>query len=209
MKKIIPYISADKAISSLDNGGRFYNILTKSGDNVISISEIGRVAGLFGNEQRKILFFELSIAQLDQQSKERVISKLDKELQIIYQKYKPQELLPSEAFSKGIISSNAVITGVPQLADSISDFKGFIVIPIITGSITTFTMIPIIDKYDIYELRDEEHAKPFLIAHAKGVGKLPNKKIRVAGVLKELKSNKEEQNASEKFLEALYYLEIE
>ena len=49
--------------------------------------------------------------------------------------------------------------------DSKSDFKGFIMIPISTGSVMTFSMVPIIDQYDVYEIRETEIDQSFLIAH--------------------------------------------
>ncbi|MDY8135183.1 hypothetical protein [Aquimarina sp. 2201CG5-10] len=209
MKKIIPYKSSNEAISSLDNGGRFYNILTKAEDGIISGAELGKVGGIFNNKQKMMLFLELSISDLDQQSKDVIISKLDNDLEEVYEKYKPQYLLPSEAQSQGIISSNAIITGVPKLTESKSDFNGFLMVPVVTNNVTTFIMIPLIDKYDVYEVRDEASADTFFIAHTKGSKKLPEKKIKVAGVLKELKANKEEKKASKKFLETLYYLDLE
>jgi hypothetical protein len=208
MKKIKPYNDINEAISSLDNGGRFYNILTKADDGIINQSELGKVGGIFNDKQKMILFLELSISNLNETKKGEIISKLEDDLKTIYKKYKPQELLPSEANSKGILSSNAILTGIPKLTESKSDFKGFIMIPIMTGNVTTFTMIPIIEKYDVYELRDDESTETFLIAHSKGSEKLPSEKIKIAGVLKELKSNKEEKNASKKFLEAVYHIEI-
>ena len=51
-------------------------------------------------------------------------------------------------------------------------------------------------------------SQSILIAHARGSIVLPEKKIKVAGVLKELKANKNEKKASKRFLEALYYLDI-
>ena len=208
MKKIEPYKNINDAISNLDNGGRFYNILTKADDGIISKSELGKVGGIFNDKQQMILFFELSISNLDDKKRNTLISKLEESLQEVYLKYKPIELLPSEAHTKGVIASNAIITGIPRLTQSKSDFIGFIMIPVIAGNVTTFSMIPLIDLYDVYELIDEESDKNFLIAHSKGTNKLPEKKIKVAGVLKELKSAKNEKKASKKFLEAVYHMEI-
>ena len=208
MKKIKPYKNINDAISNLDNGGRFYNVLTKADDGIISKSELGKVGGIFNDKQQMILFFELSISNLDDKKRNAIISKLEQSLQKVYLKYKPIELLPSEAHTKGVIASNAIITGIPRLTQSKSDFIGFIMIPVIAGNVTTFSMIPLIDLYDVYELRDEESDKNFLIAHSKGTNKLPEKKIKVAGVLKELKSAKNEKKASKKFLEAVYHMEI-
>lgn len=208
MKKIEPYKNINDAISSLDNGGRFYNILTKADDGIISKSELGKAGEIFNNKQRMILFFELSISKLDERKRNVIISKLEKKLQQLYKKYKPIELLPSEINSKGILSSNTIITGIPRLIEVKSDSHGFIIIPVMIGNITTYSIVPLFDVYKIYKLRDEESDKSFIIAHSKRANKLPEKKIKVAGVLKELKSDKNEKIASKKFLEVVYHMEI-
>jgi len=208
MKKITPFKNSNEAIATLDNGGRFYNILTKADDGIISKSELGKVGGIFNDKQQMILFLELSISTLDQEKRKAVISKLEGDLQQVYTKFKPMELLPSEGESKGVIAANTIITGIPKLTESKSDFMGFLMIPIISGNVTTFTMIPLMDIYDVYELRDEETDANVLIAHVKGKEKLPEKKIKVAGVLKELKSDIDEKVASKMFLEGLYFMEI-
>lgn len=209
MKQIKPYVNVSEAISSLDNGGRFYNVLTHAEDGIISQSEVGKVGGLFNEKQKVILFLELSISKLDASAKADLVSKLDDGLQKSYQKYKPQELLPSEANSKGVLSANAIITGFPKLVDSKSDFTGVILIPIMTGKAMTFIPVPIIEKYDIYEIRDEASSETFLIAHAKDADKLPEQKIKVAGVLKELKMKKGDEGSAKKFLEINYFLHLD
>lgn len=209
MKQIQPYNNIDEAVLSLDNGGRFYNILTHAEDGSISQAELAKVGGLFNEKQKMILFLELSISRLDAQAKAELLSKLDNNLQLNYQKYKAQELLPSEANEKGILAANAIISGIPKMRESKSDFKGYIIIPIVAGKVTTFIPVPIIDKYDIYEIRDEIAAETFLIAHARGTEKLPEQQIKVAGVLKELKLEKNEEPAAKKFLEVNYFLDID
>ncbi len=209
MKQIEPYVNVSEAISALDNGGRFYNVLTHAEDGIISQSEVGKVGGLFNEKQKVILFLELSVSKLDASAKAGIISKLDDGLQKSYQKYKPQELLPSEANSKGVLSCNAIITGYPKMIDSKSDFTGLILIPIMTGKAMTFIPVPIIEKYDIYEIRDEASSDTFLIAHAKDSEKLPEQKIKVAGVLKELKMKKDDESSAKKFLEINYFLNLD
>lgn len=207
MEKIEPYKNINSALQSLDNGGQFFNFRTKAEDGIITQSELGRVGGVFIENQQLILFLEMSLLQLDSSAKDTIISKLDRGLQKKYQKYKSQELLPSEANLKGIISSNAIITGIPKMIESKSDFNGFIMFPLISGNVTTFMMIPLIDEYDVYELRDEESSETFLIAHLKDSERLPSKKMIVGGVLKELNESEEENEAKGKFLEAIYHLE--
>lgn len=209
MKKIEPYKDVIEALQSLDNGGRFYNFRTKAEDGIINQAELGKVGGLFNGKQQMILFLELSILQLNKAEKDSIISKLDNSLQKNYQKYKSQKLLPSEAISEGIISSNAIITGTPKLIDSKTDFTGFIMFPIMAGNVTTFTMIPIIEEYDVYELRDEETFETFIIAHLKDSKKLPSKKMILGGVLKELNTSENESKAKTKFLEVVYHLDID
>lgn len=204
MEIVKPYSEINKAIASLDNGGRFYNLLTKAEDGIISQAELGKLGGIFNDKQKMILFLELSISRLKENEKEIIISKLDKSLKEDYLKYKPQNLLPSEVKNKGILSSNLIMTGVPKLIDSKADFNGFIMIPVMTGNVTTFTLIPLIDNYDVYELRDDKTSETFIIAHSKSFKKLLNEKIVVAGVLKELEKN--EKDVKDIFLEANYYI---
>ncbi|WP_212004960.1 hypothetical protein [Chitinophaga sp. HK235] len=109
MEKIKPFKDAAEAISHLDNGGRFYNIFTHSNDRSISHSEVGKVAGLYFGKQKEILFLELAIAGLDENSKAAIMDKFDAELQESYNKYKAHDLLPSEVNDKGMVASNVII----------------------------------------------------------------------------------------------------
>ncbi len=72
----------------------------------------------------------------------------------------------------------------------------------------TFIPVPIIDQYDIYEIRDDHSAETFLIAHYQGKGKLPSEKIKVAGVLKEIEVKKDGIKGNQKFLEINYYQKL-
>lgn len=209
MNKIEPFKNIDKALHALDNGGRFYNLLTQANDGLIVEAELSKIAGLFNNKQQMMLFLDLSISKLDEEKREEVISKMEIELREAYLKYKPLNIIPSQAYTRGKLAENTIITGIPTLKDSKEELIGFIMIPILTGEVTTFSMIPLMDLYDVYELRDEPSDTSFIIAHIKDREKLPNRKIKVAGVLKELKSDMDEEVASKRFLEAVYYLEID
>lgn len=206
MEKVKPYSEINEAIISLDNGGRFYNLFTKADDGIISQAELSKIGGTFNDIQNRILFLELSLSKLEITDKEIIVAKLDEKLKLDYLKYKPQNLLPSEVYEKGILSSSIILTGVPKLIDSKSDFNGFIIIPMIVGKVTTFSLIPLIDHYDVYELRNEKSSETFIIAHSKSSEKLPNKKMIVAGVLKELETNKTEKGDKKFFLEAIYHI---
>ncbi|OVE81755.1 hypothetical protein BVY04_02600 [bacterium M21] len=116
-------------------------------------------------------------------------------------------MAPSQAQDYGVASRTAVITGFPQFVEANSEFTGFIMMPISTGKTMTFMMVPIIDYYDVYELRDNETSQEFIIAHARGTARLPETEIRCGGVLKELNSSTSTTNgnAPSKFLESIYY----
>jgi hypothetical protein len=207
MKKITPYKTAKNAFTALDNGGRFYNLFSKADDGQISSAELAKAAGFFSDRQKMILFCDMSLSELDQAAKENIMANLSNNLKSAYEQYAPQHLLPSEASQLGIISSNAIITGIPKLIDSKTEFSGFIMVPIMAGKVMTFTMIPIIEKYEVYELRDRETDQYFLLAHQKSTHKLPEELLRCGGVLKELKPQKDGDEA-QIFLEMLYYSHV-
>ncbi len=204
MKQIIPYQNITEALTQLDNGGRFFNLFTKAEDGEINAAELSKVAGMFNEKQKLILFLELSMSHLPKEDQVEIISKLDDQLRRDFLKYKAQELMASEAEARGVLAENAIITGVPKVKESKSEFKGIILIPISTGKVMTFVPIPIIDQYDIYEVRDDHSSETFLIAHHRSKEKLPNEKIKLAGVIKELEI-KDKVKKHQKFLEVNYY----
>lgn len=207
MKEITPYQSPQAAMEELDNGGRFYNLFTKADDGEVSSAELAKAAGVFNDKQTMILFLEMSIQKLKENEKLQVMESLSEDLKIAYNAYIPQHLIPSEAREQGKILSNAIITGVPKQVSSSSDFTGFIMVPIMSGTVMTMVMIPIFEKYEVYKIYDEEKSQDFIIAHSKGI-KLPEQKIRCGGVLKSLKKNKQKDQQEQMFLEALYYTSI-
>lgn len=207
MKKITPYKSVNYALKSLDNGGRFYNLITKANDGNITIAELSKVAGLVSGKQKMVLFLEMTLLELSTDSRKELTKVLSKDLKSAIDKYPTQFLSPSEAEEKGTISQNAIVTGIPNYIESKSDFNGFIMIPIMTGNVTSFTMIPMIDEYDVYEVRDQESSDTFLIAHSKSKTKLPKNRFTFGGVLKELNEKEDENSPTKVFLETHYYVE--
>lgn len=205
MKQIIPYQNITEALVHLDNGGRFYNLFTKAEDGEINAAELSKVAGMFNEKQKLVLFLELSMSALSKEDQVAIISKLDDKLRLDFLKYKAQELMASEAEERGVLAANAIISGVPIIKESKSEFKGIILVPVSTGKAMTFVPIPIIDQYDIYEIRDDHSSETFLIAHYRGKEKLPAEKIKVAGVLKKIEVKVDGVKAYQKFLEINYY----
>lgn len=205
MRKIIPYKTSRNALASLDNGGRFYNILTKPSDGEIAPAELAKLAGAFSDRQRMFLFLEMALAELDADSTRSITRALSPELRAHYRKHRPTHLTPAEAVQKGKPAKPIIVTGTPRYVKSNSDFVGFIMIPIMTGKVTTFSMIPIIDHYDVYEVRDRVSDDVFLIAHARNKNKLRSQPTRFGGILKKLQADKSRPSAHKVFLEVLFY----
>ncbi len=205
MKKITAFTSLQEALTLLDNGGRFYNLITKANDGEINSAELSKVAGVISDKQKMVLFLELSLSKLSDDSKKEILRTLSPDLKSDIKKYAAQYLLPSETNGKGVLAQNSVIEGIPKHVESKSDFNGFIMVPIMTGNVTTFTMIPIIDHYNVYELRDDNSSETFLIAHSKESDLLPEKRMTFGGIFKEVKKMKDEQAASSNYMEIHYY----
>lgn len=205
MEQIIPYQNITAALVQLDNGGHFFNLFSKAEDGEITAAELSKVAGMFNERQKLVLYLELSISALPKEDQMDIISKLDDKLRRDFLKYKAQELMASEAEERGVLSANAIIKGIPMLKDSESEFKGLILIPLSTGKAMTFVPVPIIDQYDIYEIRDDHSSETFLIAHYRGKEKLPAEKLKIAGVIKDLEIKVDGVKSRQKFLEINYY----
>ncbi len=205
MKQIIPYQNITEALATLDNGGRFYNLFAKAENGQITAAELTKVAGMFNERQKLVLFLELSMSKLPKYDQVDIISKLEDKLRRDFLKYKAQELMASEAQERGILVTNAIITGVPRVKESKSEFNGLVLMPISTGKAMSFIPVPIIDQYDIYEIRDDHSSETFLVAHYRGKDKLPIEKIKVAGVLKNLEVKVDGVKGHQKFLEINYW----
>jgi hypothetical protein len=205
MEKIIPFKNRQEALTALDNGGRFYNLLTNANDGKISTAELAKAAGVFSDEQKMWIYFEIVTTGFSSEGKTMVIQQFSDDLQAGYKKQTIKHLLPSQIKQKVKPSQAVIVTGVPKLIDAKSELLVFIMAPITAGSVTTFSMIPIFEQYDVYEMKDEITSDEILIAHHTGKGKLPSTKISCGGVVKEFKKDKNDEASKDMFLEVLYY----
>jgi hypothetical protein len=205
MKNIVPYKTQRNALASLDNGGRFFNIFTKSSDGEISSSELAKLAGVFTDKQKMFLYLEMSLAELGEKEAGMVRSSMSEELQLEFKSSKPAFFTPVEAMQRGRASKPAVITGIPHYTKSKTALTGFIMVPISTGKSMTMIMVPIMDYYDVYEVHDMETSDKFIVAHARGRKKLLKQPTRFGGILKEIQKDKKSESKKSIYLEAIYY----
>ncbi|WP_198555282.1 hypothetical protein [Siphonobacter sp. SORGH_AS_0500] len=187
MEEIKPYTTFEEALRDLDNGGRFYNLFTQAADDIITQAELSKVSGMFFAKQQMILFLEMALSKLDETEKAEVLSKLDESLQSCYQQYKPQRLASLRTDEKGKLTSSTIITGIPKLQESKSYLNGFIMIPV--GK--SFTIVPIMDLYQVYEIAEEGSSYQVIMANSKSKTKLtlPETSLTVGGVWKKFTSS--------------------
>ncbi len=209
MKEIIPYDGLEAALASLDNGGRFYNILTHAGDDEIEPGELARVAGVYGDRQQMFLFLEMALCGCSQGDRDVVTARLSDDLRAQWGEHAPQVLAPSDADERGVAGGSAIITGFPRFVEDKTVFSGFIFVPISTGKTTAIMMIPIMDHFDVYELTDEVSSQTTFVANVRGTARLPVQRTRFGGILKETTRDKDGEEKDRLFLEGVYLTHLE
>ncbi|SFU40077.1 hypothetical protein SAMN05216480_102265 [Pustulibacterium marinum] len=207
MKALVPYTSVTEALPALDNGGRFYNWSSKANDGEITEAEVAKTGQIYIGTQKLILYLEMMLLGLSHNEQQSILNRLSPDLTKAYRKYQPKCWLPSQVQQSGVAASNAIVTGIPKLIDKKSEFQGFIMIPIAAGSTTVMTMIPLIEAYNVYELRDEATSETFIIAHTKQNAPLPEQRVVVGGILKKLKSDAKDTEEKQLFLEVQYHID--
>lgn len=207
MKHIIPYTTFQEAIEAFDNGGKLFNLFSHAHDGVVSSAELEQAAGIANNKQAMILFLVLSISRLDNRSREKILARLDSHLFEIYEKYRPIHMSHEQVIEHGKPGICATIVGTLKKITTTDNLTGTIMVPLVVGSETSFTMVPIEDSYEVYELSSEYTDKIVWVAHQKEKVALPERKLRIGGILTSLSQVEPSDQISNVFLEAQYYLE--
>ena len=207
MRQIVPYKTLQGALNALDNGGRFYNVFTKAKDEVITDSELYKAAGIYSGKAQAFLFFELALSDLPEIDREQVLQCLSPELRSTYIKQRPKHT-EIEVFEQEVQETDAVIVaGFPVFLEDKTQFSGFIMIPIFTGKVTTFTMIPIFEKFDIYEVYSDSNLKgdKTIIATLRGSKRLAATMTTFGGIVKKLKFKDKSNRKHSLYVETLFY----
>ena len=147
MKEVVPYKTMSGALKALDNGGRFYNIFTKSDDGTIKGAELLKAAGVHSGRDQGFLFFNLAVSQLSDSEQRTIFSRLDPDLCSQYPKHAPKRLT-IEDFERSVKPTQSVVVeGYPKFLEDKTEFSMFIMIPITANNVTTFMMVPIFGRY--------------------------------------------------------------
>lgn len=203
MELIKPFTSASQAIDVLDNGGEFYNIFTKADDDIISPSEVGKIAGVAFQKKRAVSYLQLALSKLSTRERLEVEGRFDDKLADTYQKYQADELTTLSAVQSEEIGTNVLIKGIVNRIEEDGFVTGYVQIPIVD----TFAMIPITETYSVYKLNIHGNDSGILIAHSKDEQGLPEGQLTIAGIIHEFQIEENEHSKTEKFIEVNYYMQ--
>ena len=208
MKEIHPFSSFQEAISKFDNGAHFYNLFSHAKDGVVSPEELELIAETDNDTQKLILFLVLSISKMDTRSREKILARLDGELFELYEKYHPVHITILQMLEKGKPGISVTMVGTPKKIAEPEENVDELLVPVLVGAEASFTLVPVKHAYVIYELHSEYTHETVLIGHPKEISDLPDRKLRLGGMLREI--NTEISTASKKkklFLEVQYFIE--
>ncbi len=211
MREVQPYKTEGGLLKALDNGGRFFNVFTRAGDDRITRAELAKAAGLFGSKQKAVLFFDMAQQALALQARTRAFAALGPKARKDHQKFLPVKLLPSLVESKGEAGECVIVEGYPRFLKNKTQFTGMLMIPIIAGSVTTFMMIPLYDQFDVYEVFDDRRMRrPYcVLAAARGVKFPARDPVRLGGILRKMEADKKAERQHKFYLEACYYTRLD
>ena len=210
MREVHPYKTESRLLKALDNGGRFFNVFTKAGDDQITRAELAKAAGVFGSSPKAVLFFEMAQHALTPEAQAKAVAALGPKARKDHRKFLPVKLRPSLVESTGKAGGCVIVEGYPRYLKNKSMFTGMMMIPIQTGNVTTFMMVPLYDQFDIYEVFDNRQMrKPMcILATTRSMTFLSGEPIRLAGILRKMEVAKKAQRQHKFYLEACYYTRL-
>ncbi|MCP4711528.1 MAG: hypothetical protein GY869_23155 [Planctomycetes bacterium] len=206
MKLITPYKTKHGALKSLDNGGKFYNIFTTPDDGVISRSEVARVAGV-SSPAKAFLFLEIALSGLSESERVSILQRLGPKLTNAREKHAIQNYTIRTFRQSCKPGKCAIVSGYPSFLEDKTQFQAMIMIPIMIGKVMTMMPVPIMDRFDVYQLyQNESHTGPHsIIATVRGSKRLPNRRAIFAGLSKKLNFKTKAKKPHDVMLEASFY----
>jgi len=207
MREVKPYKTREGLQRAIDNGGRFYKFFPHANAHVVSKGELAKAAGVCASDQTAFLFLELAYQGLRQSDREYIVSMLEPVLREKFRRKRPKTFQPSQVERDGTPGDAVVITGYPRFIEDKTQFSGFISVPITTGKVTTYAMIPIFDRFDVYELFDDDcqHEPSAMIAAETGKKFVSGTPVRLGGFLRKLESKNQTEPTHDLYLECVFY----
>ena len=202
MRELRPYKTVTGAKRSLDNGGRIYNLLARSGDEVLDASELARAAGVYSTGTKSFLYFEMALLDLPGEERREVVASLSPDTLEQYEAHRSRNLKPSNVESQGQAGKPVIVSGYPVFVEDRTQFTGYIVLVV-----PVVILIPIYEQFDVYEVFDTPDLRTprTVIATTRGSKRLDGIHTRFGGVLKELYFEDKTSKDHGLFLETIYY----
>lgn len=210
MRELKPYQTFQGLKKAIDNGGRFYNLLTEADDSVVSRGELAKAAGVFSAGKTAFLFLEMSQQNLGSEEQQAVAGLLEAKLRKQYLRDRPITLAPSAVEEQGAEGKTVLVSGFPRYVENRKQFKGMMMVPILVGKVMVPMMIPIMDQFDVYEVfEDKRMKKPnSMVATVRGQRLEHDGPIRFGGVLRKLDFEDKTEKTHRFFLETLFYTKL-
>jgi hypothetical protein len=210
MREIKPYKTLTGLAKAIDNGGRFYNFFSHAQDNMVSRGELAKAAGVFCAGANAFLFLEMAQQELPPMDQASAVQMLEPDLRKKYRRQRPKTMIPSSVDAKGKAGTSVIVTGYPRFVEQKSEFNGFVMIPITIGEMTTYSMVPIFDQFDLYEVFDDKSMKKpsSVIAKSRGKRLEHDGPVRFGGTLRKLQAKKGEKSVHVFYLEAVFYTRL-
>ena len=206
MRELKPYRSVQGLRAAIDNGGRFYNFFSRPDDHVVTRGELAKAAGVFSSGVNAFLFLEMAQQELEPEDRQAVLHLLDANLRASYRRHRPLTLPPSGVEKHGTAGSSLIVTGFPQFIEDRTQLSGFIMIP--AGKV--FVMVPIFDKFDVYEVFDDRRMREpgTMVATVRGKRLSHSGPIRFGGVLRKLNFKDKTRKSHNFYLETVFYTKL-
>jgi hypothetical protein len=210
MRKVKPYRTFHGAARALDNGGRFFNLFTRAGDDVVSRAELARVAGVTGGVTGALVFFEMALCELGEGDRSRLVAMLEPKLRRRLRD-EPVESIAPERFARNAVAGRPyIVEGRAKKVASKTGISGFIFIPVTAGNVTSFSMIPITEVYDVYEVSGTrvKSGPGCRLTLRKKTDIALSRPIRWGGVAKEQHATKDRDSRKDLYLEPCCYMPL-
>src|SRR5690606_25353333 len=150
--------------------------------------ELAKAAGVFSSGDNAFLFLEMAQYDLLPQDHATVEQMLEPELRSNYQRQRPATIAPSAVDAEGEAGTAVIVLGYPAFVENKTEFNGCIMVPISTCTSMTFSIVTIFDRFDIYEVfNDERMQKPSsVVARSRGERLEHDGTVRFGGILRKL-----------------------
>ena len=144
-RRITPYRTVRGALESLDNGGRFWNLLARAQDERIDASELARATGTLRAGLAAFVAFELSLAELDERERAEVRSHLSPRLKRRFAPF----VLPHHTSGREL---PAAIPGTGWIVAGEAHLVGHVTLHVRSMIMVGKVLVPVVHKLPYAEL---------------------------------------------------------